>query len=194
MTHERKSPSLHLSRRSLIAAAGASLMAIALTGNAAPHLQLDGLYSEPWLLKTSGALSADLAESAKSMKNFAIVWEMRGCPWCKRLHLENFAREDIAHYLQANFNLLQLNLRGKQQLTDFDGEKLTEEELSYKYGINSTPTFQLFKPADAAKGQELGRAGYLAPEDFLTLLRFIHEKGYEKGSYEEWIRSHKDPA
>lgn len=194
MTHERKTPSLQLSRRSLIAAAGASLVAIPLAGNAAPQLQLDGLFGEPWLPKTSGVLNTDFAEAAKSARNFAILWEMRGCPWCKRLHMENFAREDITNYLQANFNLLQLNLRGTQQLTDFDGEKLSEEELSYKYGINSTPTFQFFKPADAAKGQELGRAGYLNPEDFLTLLRFIREKGYEKGSYEEWIRSHKNPA
>jgi len=49
-------------------------------------------------------------------------------------------------------------------------------------------------PADAAKGQELGRAGCLNPEDLLTLLRFIHENGYEKGSYEEWVRGHKNPA
>jgi thioredoxin-related protein len=194
MTQKHKPPSLHLSRRSLIAGAGASLVAVPLAINAAPQLQLDGLYREPWLLKTSGALSTDYAEAGKSAKNFAILWEMRGCPWCKRLHLENFAREDIANYLQANFNLLQLNLRGAQRLTDFDGEDLTEEALSYKYGINSTPTFQFFRPADAAKGQELGRAGYLEPEDFLSLLRFIHEKGYEKGSYEEWVRSHKTPA
>ncbi len=194
MTHERKSPSLHLSRRSLLTAAGASLVAIPLPGNAAPQLQLDGLYGEPWLIKTSGVLSTDFADATKSMKNFAILWEMRGCPWCKRLHLENFAREDIRGYLQANFNLLRLNLRGTQQLTGFDGEKLPEEELSYKYGVNSTPTFQFFKPADAARGQELGRAGYLNPETMLTLLRFIHEKGYEKGSYEEWVQGHKNSA
>ncbi len=194
MTHNSHTSPLPLSRRRLLSAAAASLVAVPFAGNAAPQLQLDGLYSEPWLLKTSGSLSADFAQSAKSMKNFAILWEMRGCPWCKRLHMENFAREDIAAYLKDNFNLLQLNLKGTQQLTDFDGEKLTEEDLSYKYGINSTPTFQFFKPADAAKGQDLGRAGYLNPEDFLTLLRFIREKGYEKGSYEEWVKGHKDPA
>ncbi|MGB8870707.1 MAG: thioredoxin family protein [Rhodomicrobium sp.] len=194
MTHERKSPSLQLSRRTLIAAAGASLAAIPLAGNAAPHLQLDGVYREPWLIKTSGALNTDFAEAVRSARNFAMLWEMRGCPWCKLLHVENFAREDITSYLQANYSLLQLNLRGKQQITDFDGEKLTEEDLAYKYGINSTPTFQFFKPADAFKGEELGRAGYLKPEEFLTLLRFIREKGYENGSYEEWVQRHKNPV
>ena len=61
-------------------------------------------------------------------------------------------------------------------------------------GVNSTPTFQFLRPTDAAAGQELGRAGYLKPDEFLSLLRFIREKGYEKGSYEDWAKSRKNPA
>lgn len=182
-----------VSRRSLLAGAGASLL-LPLAANAEPHLEMDGLYSEPWLPKPSGALGRDFAEAAKLGKNLAVLWEMRGCPWCKRLHMENFARDDIAHYLQANFHLLQLNLRGTKKLSDFDGEQLTEEELSYKSGINSTPTFQFFKPADAAKPEELGRIGFVQADDFLSLLRFVREKGYEKGSFDEWSLTHKNPA
>lgn len=175
-------------------AAGAALLAGPQAANAISRLQPDGLYSEPWLVRTSGSLATDFADASKAMKNFAIVWEMRGCPWCKLLHMENFTRPDIAAYLQTNFNLLQLNLRGTRKLTDFDSEKLTEEDLSYKYGINSTPTFQFFRPADAAIGQELGRAGYLKPDQFFALLRFIREKGYESGTFEEWATIHKNPA
>jgi thioredoxin-related protein len=161
---------------------------------ASPKLDLDGLYNEPWLAKTSGSLRTDFVEASKLGKNFVLLWEMRGCPWCKLLHTESFAREDIGGYLQANFNLVQLNLRGKHELTDFDGQKLTEEDLSYKLDINSTPTFQFFKPSDAAAVLELGRTGYLKPGEFLNLLRFIREKGYEKGTYEDWVKSRKDPA
>jgi thioredoxin-related protein len=156
---------------------------------ATPSLDLEGLYREPWLPKTSGSLDTDFAAAAKSGKNFAILWEMRGCPWCKLLHMETFARADIAAYLQENFSLVQLNLRGKQKIAGFGGEKLSQEDLSYKLDVNSTPTFQFFKPSDAAAGQELGRAGYVKPDEFLLLLRFIREKGYEKGSYEEWVKA-----
>ncbi|MGO9483802.1 MAG: thioredoxin family protein [Rhodomicrobium sp.] len=193
MTHIGKKPPALLSKRAFVAGS-ASLLSSLASAYASPKLDLDGLYNEPWLAKSSGSLATDFAEAAKSAKNFAILWEMRGCPWCKLLHMENFAREDIAAYLRANFSLVQLNIRGKRELSDFDGEKLTEEDLSYKYGINSTPTFQFFKPSDAAAGQDLGRAGYLKPVEFLTLLRFIREKGYEKGSYEEWVKTHKNPT
>jgi thioredoxin-related protein len=188
----KKSPAL-LSRRTFVAC-GASLLGSMAGAYASPKLDLDGLYNEPWIKKASGNLSTDFADAAKSAKNFAVLWEMRGCAWCKLLHMENFARGDIAGYLQANFTLVQLNLRGKREIIDFDGEKLTEEDLSYKSGVNSTPSFQFFRPSDAAAGQELGRAGYLKPDEFLTLLRFIREKGYEQGTYEDWLRSHKNPA
>jgi thioredoxin-related protein len=194
MTQVRKKSPLRLSRRSFVTAAGASLLTGLPAAHAAPQLQLDGLYGEPWLQKTSGNLGDDFAAATKAKKNFAILWEMRGCPWCKRLHLEDFSRDDLAGYLQENFSMLQLNLRGTSQIVDFDGDKLSEEDLSYKLGVNSTPTFQFFRPSDASKGQELGRAGFLNPGDLLMLVHFIREKGYEKGSFEEWARSHKNPA
>ncbi len=193
MTHiGKKSPAL-LSRRTFLAA-GASFLGGIAGAYASPNLDPGGLYSEPWLTKTSGNLSTDFADATKSAKNFVLLWEMRGCGWCKRLHMENFAQANIAAYLQANFSVIQLDLRGHRELTDFDGAKLTEEGLSYKLDVNSTPTFQFFKPSDAAAHEELARVGYVSPGDFLPMLRFIREKGYEKGSYEDWLKSHKNPA
>lgn len=174
--------------------AGSALLLGAGTVRASPRAGMEGLYSEPWLPRSSGSLGTDFAEAAKSGKNFVLLWEMRACPWCKLLHTENFAREDIAGYLQANFSVIQLNLKGNRKITGLEGETLTEEELSYKMDVNSTPTFQFFKPSDAAAGMELGRAGYVKPAEFLALLHFIREKGYDKGTYEQWSRNHRLPS
>ncbi len=183
-----------LSRRTVLACGAALLAGLPGGASAAPSLDMDGLYKEPWLPKSSGNLGTDFANAAKSAKNFVLLWEMRGCPWCKLLHMETFARADIAAYLQDNFSLFQLDLRGKREVTGFDGEKLTEEALSYKLDVNSTPTFLFYKPSDAAAGQELGRTGYVKPGEFLSLLHFIREKGYEKGTYEDWVKSNKKPG
>jgi thioredoxin-related protein len=188
-----KIPPALLSRRTFVAG-GALLLGGLSSAYALPKLDPGGLYSEPWLTKSSGNLSTDFADATKAAKNFVLLWEMSSCGWCKRLHLENFARASIAAYLQANFSLVQLNLRGHRELTDFDGARLTEEGLSYKFDVNSTPTFQFFKPSDAAAHEELARIGYVKPDEFLSLLRFIREKGYEKGSYEDWVKTRKDPA
>jgi thioredoxin-related protein len=181
-------PSIGLSRRGLLAG-GAALFAGMPLAFAEPALDANGLYIEPWLAKSTGDLSEDFANATKAGKNFALIWEMRGCPWCKLMHLENFARQDIVSYLRDNFSVIQLNLQGKRTLSGFDGEKLTEEGLSYKLGINSTPTIQFFKPSAA---EELGRAGYVKPDELLAMLHFIRERGYEKGTYEDWAKKTKD--
>jgi thioredoxin-related protein len=179
-----------LSRRAALTG-GAAFLAGINGALAAPSLDLEGLYREDWLPPTSGNLKADFINTQKTGKNFALLWEMRGCGWCKRLHLETFAAPGVADYLRENFTLIQLNLRGKREIAGFDGEKLTQEALSYKLDINSTPTFQFFKPSDAAAGKELGRAGFVEAADFLPLLHFLREKAYEKGTYEEWIKEYK---
>ncbi|MGA7327278.1 MAG: thioredoxin family protein [Rhodomicrobium sp.] len=183
-----------LSRRMFVAAGGAALLAPAFSASAAPQLRLDGLFDEPWLFNPSGDLGKDFAAVTKSGKNFAILWEMRGCPWCKRLHLEIFSRPEIASYVRDNFGLLQMNLRGQTEVKDFDGERLTEESVSLKHEVNATPTFQFFKPSDASFGGELGRVGYVEPDKFLLALRFVRERGYETGNFEDWAKSHKAPA
>ena len=54
-----------------------------------------------------------------------IIWELRGCPYCKQTHLVNFAKAEIESFIQQRFEILQLNIIGSREVTDFDGEKNT---------------------------------------------------------------------
>jgi thioredoxin-related protein len=177
-----------LSRRALLAG-GAALLTGVPSAFALPAKDADGLLVEPWFTKSTRNLSTDFTNATNAGKNFILIWEMRDCPWCKLMHMENFAREDIAAYLRENFSVVQLNLKGKRDLTGFDGKKQSEEALSYKLDVNSTPTVQFFKPSDAGRTEELGRIGYVKPDEFLTMLKFIRERGYDKGTYEEWVKN-----
>src|SRR5208282_3899708 len=69
MTQTGKKSPLRLSRRGFVSAAGASLLAGLPTAHATAQLQLDGIYSEPWLLKTSGNLGDDFGAAAREKKN-----------------------------------------------------------------------------------------------------------------------------
>ena len=66
----------------------------------------------------------------KEGKRFVIMWELKGCPYCKETHFVNFARADISDYIKANFEVLQLNIIGSRKVTDFDGSELSEKELA----------------------------------------------------------------
>ena len=70
---------------------------------AEPILTDDGLYKEPWFLESFLDLADDLEGAGKEGKRFVVMWELKGCPYCKETHLVNFARADIADYIKSEF-------------------------------------------------------------------------------------------
>jgi thioredoxin-related protein len=185
-------------RRDVIAG-GAALGAtslVSLAARAEPVLTEDGLYRQPWFLESFLELGDDLAGATKAGKRFAIMWELKGCPYCRETHLVNFARPDIEDFIKTNFEVLQLNIIGSRPVKDFDGAEISEKALAAKYGVRFTPTFQFFPDSAAgladkpAEKREVARApGYLRPDDFLALFRFVREKGYETKSFRDYLRS-----
>jgi thioredoxin-related protein len=183
-------------RRNLIAG-GAALAAglIAPRAHADAVLTEDGLYRQPWFLESFLELGDDLQGAARAGKRFAIMWELRGCPYCRETHLVNFARPDIEDFVRANFDILQLNIIGSRKVTDFDGGEMPEKALAAKYGIRFTPTFQFFpesatglagKPPDQREVARL--PGYLLPDDFLAMFRYVRERGYETKSFRDFVK------
>src|SRR5882762_7227275 len=119
-------------RRDIIVGA-AALSAAGLAGaRAEPILTEDGLYKQPWFLESFLELGDDLNGAAKADKRFVIMWELKGCPYCRETHLVNFARPDIEDFIKTNFDVLQLNIIGLREVTDFDGTKLSEKALAAK--------------------------------------------------------------
>ena len=86
--------------------------------DAAPVLNDDGLYAQPWFLESFLDLTEDLSEAAAGGKRFAIMWEQKGCPYCQETHLVNFAQPEIQDFVRANFEILQLNLFGSRAAPD----------------------------------------------------------------------------
>jgi thioredoxin-related protein len=132
----------------------------------------------------------------KAGKRFAIMWELKGCPYCTETHLVNFAKPRISSYVKTNFEVLQLNIIGSLKVTDFDGAELSEKELAAKYGVRFTPTFQFFpERADLLKAlppqkREVARLpGYMRPDDFLAMFRYVREKAYESKSFRDFVKT-----
>jgi thioredoxin-related protein len=186
-----------LTRRGAIGGLIGGLAAAGLVApaRAAAVLTDDGLYRQPWFLESFLELPDDLKGASDSGKRFAIMWELRGCPYCKETHLVNFARPDIETYVKDNFEILQLNIVGSRKVKDFDGTEIAEKALAAKYGVRFTPTVQFFpESADGLAAKEPAKRevarlpGYLKPDDFLALFRFVREKGYETKSFRDYLR------
>jgi thioredoxin-related protein len=186
-----------LSRRMMLAGCAGSL----LTGrvdaaSAQAILTEDGIYRQPWFLETFLELADDLDGASRQGKRFAVIWELKGCPFCTKTHLVNFATPEIADFIRQRFEILQLNIIGAREVTDFDGEKLPEKQMARKYGVRFTPTFQFFPEridglsTRQPRDREVARhQGYLEPHDFLAMFRFVAERTYEKGSLRDYLKA-----
>ena len=56
----------------------------------------DGLYEEPWIIETFKDLREDLEEANQEQKRFMILFEQKGCAYCKKMHEKVYSIPEIA--------------------------------------------------------------------------------------------------
>jgi thioredoxin-related protein len=187
---------VNIHRRDVLLGAGAVMAAGILPSRATPVLTDDGTYTESWFIDSFLELADDHAAARAKGKRFAVMWELKGCPYCKETHFVNFARSDISEFVQANFDILPLNVLGSRKVTDFDGEVLPEKQLAAKYGVKFTPTIQFFptslddaKSLPPAKREVIRIPGYLRADDFLDVFRFVQQRDTGAKTFREFLKS-----
>lgn len=148
----------------------------------------DGLHKPDWLRETFKELPEDLAEANAEGKRLLIMFEQRGCIYCTKMHEEVLVDPDIAALIAEDYFVVQMNLFGDVEVTDFDGTVLPEKEMARRWGVMFTPTF-LFLPEEVAPGQSAATAAVATmPGAFDTgttkaLLTWVRDHGYENDQH-----------
>ena len=122
-----------------------------------PTKEPDGLYRQSWFHLSFLNLEDDFAEAKAAGKRFAVIFEQRGCPYCIKLHTEVLSQRYINDYVGQNFTILQLDLWGAREVTDFDGKVFSERALAERWGVIFTPTVVFFKDDLAGLDGKWGR-------------------------------------
>ncbi|CFX33572.1 Cytochrome c biogenesis protein, transmembrane region (modular protein) [Candidatus Filomicrobium marinum] len=113
---------------------------------AAPIKGEDGIYHQPWFNTASFLdLREDFEEARKAGKRFAVIFEQRGCVYCVKMHTEVLSKRYINDYVRENFTILQFDMWGAREVTDFDGTAMPEKKLAERWGVMFTPTIVFFK-------------------------------------------------
>ncbi|MFA7429405.1 MAG: thioredoxin family protein [Rhodospirillaceae bacterium] len=153
-----------------------------------PKLGDDGLHHQEWFVNSFMDLREDLAASTESGKRFAIIFEQNGCPYCRDMHTINLADPALNAWIRERFNILQINLWGDRDVTDFDGTTLPEKDLASRYAVNFTPTILFFPEDPAALDGKTGpqievarMPGYFRPFHFTAMFEYVWDKRYDKG-------------
>lgn len=173
----------------LLARAVTLLMALAFSQALhAAEVGDDGLHKEAWFTITFRDIADDIAQAKAEGKRLALTFEQRGCIYCAQMHEKILSDPEVRDYIAANFMVVQYNMFGDEEVTDLDGETLTEKTAARRWGYVFTPTI-VFLPEEAPEGKTVAEAavatmpGAFGKWTFLNMFRWVREKGYERDEH-----------
>ncbi|WP_296424750.1 thioredoxin family protein [Yoonia sp.] len=143
----------------------------------------DGLHKTDWMRDTFKDLREDLEEANAEGKRLLVIIEQRGCIYCTKMHEEVFPVPEIDATLRDDYFVVQINMFGDIDVTDFDGTTLPEKDMVRRWNALFTPTMMFF-PQEVPEGVTATQAAVaVMPGAFgkwttLNLLNWILEKGY----------------
>lgn len=143
----------------------------------------DGLHEAAWIQETFKDLREDHEEAIAQGKTLMVIIEQRGCIYCTRMHENVFPDPEIDATLNEDFFVVQINMFGDVEVTDFDGETLSEKDMVTRWNANFTPTLMFFPP-EVAEGITADDAAVVTmPGAFgkwttLNLLNWVRDAGY----------------
>ncbi len=155
----------------------------------------DGLHKAAWFRDTFKDLKEDFAEAEAEGKRLLVIVEQRGCLYCRDMHERTFPDPRVNAMLTDRYFPVQINLHGDTEITDTDGEALSEKQAARKWGVLFTPTM-IFFPTELDDSQPAGAQavaimpGAFSPGTTLDLLTWVAEERYLDQSEEDFQRYH----
>ena len=127
LSSQPMAPALGLSRRQVWLAGGAVLAAFP-------------AWAAPATLPIATSLPDELAQALKKGEPLLVMVSLVGCPFC------HVARESYLLPLRTEQGLpvVQIDMRNRQKITDFQGLSLTQDELIRRWGVKVAPTVLFF--------------------------------------------------
>lgn len=144
----------------------------------------DGLHKQDWFAKTFRDIKEDMAAARSEGKRLALIFEQRGCIYCREVHEKILTDPEVRDFIQANYMVVQYNLYGDEEVVDLDGETLTEKTAARKWRVTFTPTI-FFLPEEADGSKDVGAStvavmpGAFRKGTFLDMFQWVHLKGYD---------------
>ena len=105
----------------------------------------DGLHKKDWFSITFKDVAEDIEDARDQGKRVAMIFEQRGASIAASF-MRVLQDPDVVEFIKENFIVVQYNLFGDEEVTDFDGTALPEKEMAKRWGVVFTPTILFFMP------------------------------------------------
>jgi thioredoxin-related protein len=104
---------------------------------------------------------------------------------------ENFISGDTREFMEKNFDVIAVNIRGDLELKWIDGATYTEQELTEHLKTIATPTI-VFLDLDGKKVLQLN--GYRDSRSFRYALEYVQSKHYRNQPFAEYLTEQIKPV
>ncbi|MFT5115860.1 MAG: thioredoxin-related protein [Parasphingorhabdus sp.] len=149
------------------------------------------IYELPRWFKSSFLDFSDEIEQAKAQgKHVMAFMHLDECPYCNRMLEENFFEGDSRNFMEENFDVIGVNVRGDLEVTWIDGNSYTERGLTEHLNTIATPTI-VFLDLDGSKVLQLN--GYRDPRSFRYALDYVEAKHYNKETFSDYLSKLNKP-
>lgn len=183
--------------RPLILCCGLGLAATPLAAGPDRDLESAGAYAlddrplaEPlehpdWFKQSFLDLGADLREAvAAGKRGLMVYFGQRRCAYCHKLLTVNFGLADIVEYTRAHFDAVAIDVWGVEEVTDIEGRRLTERELSEREETNFTPSLLFY---DERGSLALRLRGYYPPYQLRAALEYAADGHHRRESFRDYL-------
>ncbi|WP_303901155.1 thioredoxin family protein [Thiohalomonas denitrificans] len=129
-----------------------------------------GYHPQPeWFKQSFLNLHEDVGEAAQEGKRLLLYFYQDGCPYCAKLLQDNFGQREIARKTRDLYEVVAINLWGDREVTNLDGEVVTEKQFAADLKVMFTPTL-LFLDEQGRKALRVN--GYYHPAKFISALEY----------------------
>ncbi len=143
-----------------------------------------------WFKDSFLDLREDLAEAAAVGRRVLLYFYQDGCPYCKKLLQDNLGQRAIAEQMRNNFDVIAINMWGDRDVTDLQGEEVTEKTFAVDQRVMFTPTLLFLDES----GNVVARInGYYAPQKFRSALDYVAGRHESRSSLREYLAQAQPP-
>lgn len=154
-------------------------------------LGADPVEHPAWFKSSFMDIAEDIEEARDDGKRLVIYFYQDGCPYCAKLIRENFSDVGLLAQLRSNFDLVAVNMFGDVEITDTDGEVLSEKAFARKHEVQFTPSLVFF---DSDGSQKIRLSGYRSIPKFRTVMDYVVDESTGGKPFSDYMSERKTAA
>jgi len=143
-----------------------------------------------WFKQSFMDMDEDVEEAKDENKHVMLFMTLKFCPYCTKMLKNNFIEgAKNQPYIEENFDVIGIDIKGSKEITVNEDLTLTESEYAKYLNVQYTPTIIFLDQ----NNKILVRVnGYRSSENFKYILDFVKNKEYKNMTLTQYIEKVKN--